>query len=621
MNKNVINKSAPHGGNLGSIEKAKDFKGTLIKLASYLGKYKISLIFVFLFAILSTIFTIVGPKILGNATTLIYEGILGKISGTSSGIDFGAIGEILLLLLALYIISAAFSYIQGFLMTNVAMKTTYRLRKEISVKINNVPLAYFDRISTGDILSRITNDIDTLSQTLNQSITQIITSITTILGILIMMLTISWELTIIALFIIPVSLSFIIIIIKKSQKHFSAQQEYLGLLNGHAEEMYGGHIVIKAFNKEKKSIEDFDNYNDTLYSSAWKSQFLSGLIMPTMNFISNLGYVAICIVGGFLVINNGLPVGDIQAFIQYVRQFTMPLNQIANISNILQQTAAAAERVFEFLNEKEEIPEIKNAITVNNNDKLADTNTNIHIKGSVTFDHISFGYNKNKTIIHDFSSHIKPGQNVAIVGPTGAGKTTIIKLLMRFYDVDKGAILVDGHNIKDYKRNDLRSIFGMVLQETWLYSTSIKENIRYGKLDASDEEVYKAAKAAQVEHFISTLPGGYDMVLNEDASNVSVGQKQLLTIARAIISDPKILILDEATSSVDTRTEILIQKAMDNLMYGRTSFVIAHRLSTIKNADLILVMKDGDIVEQGTHNDLIAQNGFYSELYNSQFEK
>lgn len=621
MNKNLINKSAPHGGNLGSIEKAKDFKGTLIKLASYLGKYKISLIFVFLFAILSTIFTIVGPKILGNATTLIYEGILGKISGTSSGIDFGAIGEILLLLLALYIISAAFSYIQGFLMTNVAMKTTYRLRKEISVKINNVPLAYFDRISTGDILSRITNDIDTLSQTLNQSITQIITSITTILGILIMMLTISWELTIIALFIIPVSLSFIIIIIKKSQKHFSAQQEYLGLLNGHAEEMYGGHIVIKAFNKEKKSIEDFDNYNDTLYSSAWKSQFLSGLIMPTMNFISNLGYVAICIVGGFLVINNGLPVGDIQAFIQYVRQFTMPLNQIANISNILQQTAAAAERVFEFLNEKEEIPEIKNAITVNNNDKLADTDTNIHIKGSVTFDHISFGYNKNKTIIHDFSSHIKPGQNVAIVGPTGAGKTTIIKLLMRFYDVDKGAILVDGHNIKDYKRNDLRSIFGMVLQETWLYSTSIKENIRYGKLDASDEEVYKAAKAAQVEHFISTLPGGYDMVLNEDASNVSVGQKQLLTIARAIISDPKILILDEATSSVDTRTEILIQKAMDNLMYGRTSFVIAHRLSTIKNADLILVMKDGDIVEQGTHNDLIAQNGFYSELYNSQFEK
>lgn len=621
MNKNVINKPSPHGDNFGNIEKAKNFKGTLIKLASYLEKYKISLIFVFLFAILSTIFTIIGPKILGNATTLIYEGILGKISGTSSGIDFNAIGEILLLLLVLYIISAAFSYIQGFLMTNVAMKTTYRLRKEISIKINHVPLAYFDRISTGDILSRITNDIDTLNQTLNQSITQIITSITTILGILIMMLTISWQLTIIALFIVPVSLFFIIIIIKKSQRHFSAQQEYLGLLNGHAEEMYGGHIVIKAFNKEKKSIEDFDNYNETLYSSSWKSQFLSGLIMPTMNFISNLGYVSICIVGGFLVINNGLSVGDIQAFIQYVRQFTMPLNQIANISNILQQTAAAAERVFEFLNETEEIPEIKNAITVNNNDKLADTDTNIHIQGSVTFDHISFGYNKNKIIIHDFSSHIKPGQNVAIVGPTGAGKTTIIKLLMRFYDVDSGAILVDGHNIKDYKRNDLRSIFGMVLQETWLYSASIKENIRYGKLDATDEDVYKAAKAAQVEHFISTLPGGYDMILNEDASNVSVGQKQLLTIARAIISDPKILILDEATSSVDTRTEILIQKAMTNLMQGRTSFVIAHRLSTIKNADLILVMKDGDIVEQGTHDNLIAEKGFYFELYNSQFEK
>lgn len=622
MSKNIINKNVgPLHGRSVKIEKAKNFNATILKLAKYLGEYKISLTLVFIFAILSTIFTIIGPKLLGNATTLIYEGIIGKISGNSNGIDFYSIAQILIWLFILYLISAIFSYTQGFLMTNVAMKTIYKLRKEISHKINAMPILYFDSVSTGDILSRITNDVDTLNQTLNQSITQMITSITTIIGILIMMLTISWELTIIALFIVPVSLFFIITIIRKSQKHFSAQQEYLGLVNGHVEEMYAGHIIIKAFNKEKQSIETFDKYNSNLYSAAWKSQFLSGLIMPIMNFISNIGYVIICITGGYLAVNQGLPVGDIQAFIQYVRQFTQPLNQIANISNILQQTAAAAERVFEFLSEKEEVPENENAIQVNNNDNVPDTKTNIHIKGSVTFDHVSFGYNKDKLIIHDFSADIKPGQNIAIVGPTGAGKTTIVKLLMRFYDINSGAILIDGHNIKDYKRDDLHSIFGMVLQDTWLYSASIKENIRYGKLNASDDEVFDAAKLAQVEHFINTLPGGYDMILNEDASNVSIGQKQLLTIARAIISDPKILILDEATSSVDTRTEVLIQKAMDNLMKGRTSFVIAHRLSTIINSDLILVMKDGNIVEQGTHNELLLNNGFYAELYNSQFEE
>ena len=619
--KNDINlKANSHKNGVMKTETANDFKGTIIKLVKYFSKYKISLFFVIVFAILSTVFNIVGPKILGNATTLIYEGIMNKISDSSNGIDFGAIAQILIFLIILYALSAIFSYIQGFLMTNIAMKTTYTLRKEISYKLNKLPLSYFDNVSTGDILSRVTNDVDTLNQSLNQSVTQIITSISTVVGILIMMLTINLELTLIALLIIPISLSLIMFILKKSQRYFYSQQKYLGLLNGHVEEMYSGHIVIKAFNKEKYAMDIFDNHNEKLYHSSWKSQFLSGLIMPIMFFISNLGYVAICIIGGHLVIMQKIAVGDIQAFLQYVRQFTQPLNQIANISNILQQTTAAAERVFDFLDEKEETPDKTSSLKITFENNSNNVQNQVFIDGSVSFDHIKFGYSKNKIIIKDFSANIKPGQKVAIVGPTGAGKTTIVKLLMRFYDVLEGKICLSGHNIKDFSRNDLRSIFGMVLQENWLYNASIKDNIKYGNLQATDEEIHNAAKSAHVEHFINTLPGGYNMIINESADNISAGQKQLLTIARAIISNPKILIFDEATSSVDTRTEILIQKAMENLMHGKTSFIIAHRLSTIKNADLILVMNNGDIVEQGTHKDLLGKNGFYANLYSSQFK-
>ncbi|MEI3541263.1 MAG: ABC transporter ATP-binding protein [Acutalibacteraceae bacterium] len=619
--KNDINlKANSHKNGVMKTETANDFKGTIIKLVKYFSKYKISLFFVIVFAILSTVFNIVGPKILGNATTLTYEGIMNKISDSSNGIDFGAIAQILIFLIILYALSAIFSYIQGFLMTNIAMKTTYTLRKEISYKLNKLPLSYFDNVSTGDILSRVTNDVDTLNQSLNQSVTQIITSISTVVGILIMMLTINLELTLIALLIIPISLSLIMFILKKSQRYFYSQQKYLGLLNGHVEEMYSGHIVIKAFNKEKYAMDIFDNHNEKLYHSSWKSQFLSGLIMPIMFFISNLGYVAICIIGGHLVIMQKIAVGDIQAFLQYVRQFTQPLNQIANISNILQQTTAAAERVFDFLDEKEETPDKTSSLKITFENNSNNVQNQVFIDGSVSFDHIKFGYSKNKIIIKDFSANIKPGQKVAIVGPTGAGKTTIVKLLMRFYDVLEGKICLSGHNIKDFSRNDLRSIFGMVLQETWLYNASIKDNIKYGNLQATDEEIHNAAKSAHVEHFINTLPGGYNMIINESADNISAGQKQLLTIARAIISNPKILIFDEATSSVDTRTEILIQKAMENLMHGKTSFIIAHRLSTIKNADLILVMNNGDIVEQGTHKDLLGKNGFYANLYSSQFK-
>lgn len=602
------------------VEKAKDFKGSMKKLLQYLGRYKFRIFLVMAAAMLSTVFTIVGPKVLGTATTEIFNGVMGKIAGTGTGIDFGRIAQILLFLLGLYLVSLAFSYLQGWIMTGVSMRVTYNLRNDIMKKINRMPLNYFDTTSHGEVLSRVTNDVDTLSQTLNQSITQIITSVTMVVGIIAMMFSISWQLTLVALCVIPVSLVFIAIIVKHSQKYFAAQQEYLGHVNGHVEEMYGGHTVMKAFNGEETSMQEFDQYNETLYSSAWKSQFLSGLMQPVMNFVANVGYVAVCIVGGWLAAGGRLDVGGIQAFIQYVRQFTQPITQIANISNILQQTAAAAERVFAFLAEKEETPD-QPLVHINNDDKAPDTDTLFHIRGSVQFAHVKFGYNPNKTIIHDFSASIRPGQKVAIVGPTGAGKTTMVKLLMRFYDVNEGAILVDGYDIRDFSRDELRSVFGMVLQDTWLYNGTIAENIRYGRLDATDDEVIAAAKAAQVDHFVRTLPDGYDMVLNEEASNVSQGQKQLLTIARAILSDPKVLILDEATSSVDTRTEVLIQKAMDNLMKGRTSFVIAHRLSTIRDADLILCMKDGDIVEQGTHEELMEKDGFYANLYNSQFEK
>lgn len=614
----VMNKKNPHGN---SFEKAKDFKGTLNKLLGYLKEYKVSLVIVVMLAIISTVFSIVGPKILGQATTEIYNGIIGKISGSGFGIDFNVIGRIILTLLLLYTLSFAFSYIQGYIMTSVSMKLTYKLRNDISKKINRIPLGYFDTTNHGEVLSRITNDIDTLSQNLNQSVTQLITSVTILLGIVVMMLTISWQLTLVSACIIPISLLFIMIVVKRSQKYFKWQQEYLGKLNGHIEEMYSGHNVMKAFNGEEDSVEKFNGYNEKLYMSSWKSQFFSGLMMPIINFVSNFGYVIICILGGYLVTKNGLPVGDIQAFIQYVKQFTQPVVQVSNISNILQQTMAAAERVFEFLEEAEEIPEDEDPIKIRKNEDPTDNPKLIDIDGSVQFAHVKFGYNPDKIIIKDFSAIIEPGKKVAIVGPTGAGKTTMVKLLMRFYDVNDGAILVDGYNIKHFKRNDLRSQFGMVLQETWLYNGTIRDNIRYGKLDATDEEVIEAAKTAQADFFIRTLPNGYDMVLNEEASNVSQGQKQLLTIARAILANPKILILDEATSSVDTRTELLIQKAMDNLMKGRTNFVIAHRLSTIRDADLILVMNNGDIVEQGNHNELMKKNGFYASLYNSQFEQ
>jgi ATP-binding cassette subfamily B multidrug efflux pump len=590
-------------------EKARDFKGTMRKLISYLGAYKVSITIVLVFAIASTVFSVIGPKILGKATTKLFEGVVGQIAGTGTGIDFGYIGNIILLMTGLYLLSSLFSYIQGWIMAGVSMQVTYQFRKNISEKINHMPLRYFDGTSQGEVLSRITNDVDTVNQTLNQSLMQLVTSVTMLIGVLIMMLSISWLMTLAALLFIPLSFGILGLVIGKSQKYFKEQQDYLGHVNGHVEEMFGSHNVVKAFNGEPKSIEQFDTYNNTLFGSAWKSQFLSGMMMPIMMFVGNLSYVAVSILGGWLAVRKTITVGDIQAFIQYVRMFTQPLGQIANISNILQQTAAAAERVFEFLDEEEEIRETAHPIPLP------------AVAGSVEFKNVHFGYNPDKIIINDFSATVNPGQKIAIVGPTGAGKTTMVKLLMRFYDVNSGAILVEGHNITEFTRDDLRGMFGMVLQDAWLYNATILENIRYGRLDATDDEVIAAAKAAHVDHFVRTLPDGYNTVLNEETTNVSQGQKQLLTIARAILADPKMLILDEATSSVDTRTELLIQEAMDELMQNRTSFVIAHRLSTIRNADLILVMNDGDIVEQGTHADLLARGGFYAEMYNSQFER
>ena len=596
------------GAGMGTGEKAKDFKGTIRKLLKYLGNYKIGLVFVVLFAIGGTVFNIVGPKILGKATTEIFTGLVGKVSG-GAGIDFEKIGRILIFLLGLYLISAAFSFIQGFIMTGITQKLTYKFRKELSEKIDRMPMNYFDTRTHGEILSRITNDVDTLSQSLNQSATQLITSVTTIIGVLIMMLSISPLMTVVALLILPISMGLISMVIKRSQKYFRNQQEYLGHVNGQVEEIYGGHNIVKAFNKEEEVIREFNEKNDVLYQSAWKSQFFSGMMMPIMQFVGNLGYVGVTILGGYLAIKNTIEVGDIQSFIQYVRNFTQPIQQIAQVANLLQSTAAASERVFEFLEEEEEDQTVENPVSIEG------------LEGNVTFEHVHFGYTPDKIIINDFSAKVKEGQKIAIVGPTGAGKTTMIKLLMRFYDVNSGAIKIDGHDIRDFDRGELRKMFGMVLQDTWLFHGTIKENLSYGKLDATDEGIVAAAKAAHAHRFIQTLPGGYDMELNEEASNVSQGQKQLLTIARAILADPKILILDEATSSVDTRTEERIQKAMDNLMKGRTSFVIAHRLSPIRDADMILVMKDGDIVEQGNHEELLAKGGFYAELYNSQFEK
>ena len=596
------------GPMMGPVEKARDFQGTMRKLIAYLDPYKITILIVMLLAVGSTVFSIIGPKVLGNATTKLFEGLIAQLTGTGR-IDFAAIGQILLTVLGLYIFSTVLSYLQGWLMTNVAVKVTYQLRREIMRKIHRMPFRYFDGTTHGEVLSRLTNDVDTVNQTLNQSLTQIITSAVTMLGVLIMMLTISWQMTLISLLIVPLSLIIVTFIIRKSQKFFARQQEYLGHVNGHVEEMFGGHVVIKAFNGEAKSLQRFDQYNNALYGVAWKAQFLSGIMMPVMGFIGNLGYVAVVILGGWLAIRELITIGDIQAFIQYVRSFTQPITQLANLSNILQQTVAAAERVFEFLAEAEEVPDTAHPVVLP------------EVSGQVEFQNVHFGYVPDKIVIQGFSASIKPGQKVAIVGPTGAGKTTMVKLLMRFYDVNDGAILVDGHNIRDFRRADLRDLFGMVLQDTWLFNGTILDNIRYGRLDATEEEVVEAARAAHIDRFIRTLPEGYHMVLNEEVTNISQGQKQLLTIARAILANPPMLILDEATSSVDTHTELLIQRAMDNLMRGRTSFIIAHRLSTIRNADLILVMRDGNIVEQGTHDELLAQGGFYAELYNSQFER
>ena len=597
------------GGRHGmSIEKAKDFKGTMKKLMGYLAQYKIGLLLVVIFAIGSTVFNIAGPKILGKATTELFHGLVSKVSG-GSGIDFDKIAKILIGLMCLYVCSALFSFIQGYIMTGVSQKLTYRMRKEISEKIDRLPMGYFDKMTHGEILSRITNDVDTLSQSLNQSATQVITSVATIIGVLVMMLSISPLMTVIAILILPLSMGLIGMIVKRSQRYFKEQQEYLGYVNGQVEEVYGGHNIVKAFNKEDDVIDEFDRDNDRLYRSAWKSQFLSGMMMPIMQFVGNLGYVAVVILGGYLAIKKTIEVGDIQSFIQYVRNFTQPIQQVAQVANMLQSTAAASERVFEFLEEPEEEAAPENPVVLKDPE------------GAVEFEHVHFGYNPEHTIIHDFSVKVEPGQKIAIVGPTGAGKTTMVKLLMRFYDVSGGSIKVDGHDIREFDRGELRRMFGMVLQDTWLFKGSIEDNIRYGKLDATYEDVVKAADAAYAHRFIQTLPGGYGMELNEEASNVSQGQKQLLTIARAILADPKILILDEATSSVDTRTEVRIQKAMDNLMKGRTSFIIAHRLSTIRDADLILVMKEGDIVEMGRHEELLAKNGFYADLYNSQFEQ
>ena len=591
------------------LEKAKDIKETTRKLVSnYLSKYKIALIIVLIFAIGSTIFTIIGPKIIGNATTEIFNGLVSKLSG-GDGINFSNLAKIIITLIVLYLVSALFSLIQGFTMASVTQKLTYKLRDDLSKKINRLPMSYFDKKTKGEVLSLFTNDVDTLSQNLNQSITQIITSVCTVIGILIMMFSISWEMTIASLLILPVSLVLVKNIVKKSQKYFRQQQDYLGHVNGQVEEVYGGHTIVKVFNGEEKALEEFKKANNTLYKSAWKSQFLSGLMFPIMDFVGNVGYVAIAILGSYLAINGRITVGNIQSFIQYNKQFTHPINQITQVSAMIQAMIAAAERLFEFLEEKEEIEDTKDLISTDN------------IKGNVTFEHVRFGYNEKRPVIKDFSAEVKDGQKIAIVGPTGAGKTTIVKLLMRFYDVNSGQITIDGINIKDFKREDLRKMFGMVLQDTWLFGGTIKDNIKYSKPDATDSEIIEAAKAAHIHHFIKTLPGSYDMVLNEETTNISAGQKQLLTIARVVLANPKILILDEATSSIDTRTEIKIQAAMDNLMKGRTSFIIAHRLSTIKNADLILVMNHGDIVEQGTHENLLQKGGFYADLYNSQFEE
>ena len=598
-----------HGHGMGGGEKAKDFKGTMKNLFEYLKPYRLSMLVVIIFAIGSAAFSIVGPKVLGKATTKIFEGLMNKVSGNGIGMDFDYIGKILLILLGLYVISVIFSYIQGFIMSGISQKVSYNLRKAISEKINRMPLKYFDSKTHGEVLSRVTNDIDTLSQNLNQSLSQVISSTTTIIGVLIMMLSISVQMTLVSLIMLPISMILIMLVVKKSQKYFKQQQEYLGHVNGQVEEVYGGHNIVKAFNKENDVIEEFNKLNEELYNSAWKSQFLSGMMMPIMSFIGNLGYVLISIMGGYLAIKKTIEVGDILSFTQYVRNFTQPLSQTAQIANVMQSMAAAAERTFEFLNEDEEVQFAENPVNPD------------EIKGEVSFENVHFGYTEDKTIINDFSVEIKQGQKVAIVGPTGAGKTTIVKLLMRFYDINSGTIKIDGRDINDFNRGDLRSIFGMVLQDTWLFNGSIIDNLRYSKLDASDEEVIKAAKLAHVDNFVKTLPDGYNMELNEEANNISQGQKQLLTIARAILADPKILILDEATSSVDTRTEVLIQKAMENLMEGRTSFIIAHRLSTIRDADLILVMKDGDIVEQGNHEELLKVDGFYASLYNSQFEE
>lgn len=595
------------GGPGGTGEQAKDFKGTIRKLLKYIGSYRIGVIAVLVFAIGSTIFSITGPKILSRAITTLYEGLVASVSGTGS-IDFTKIGQILLFLLGVYIISAVLSFVQGWIMTGISQKLCFRMRREISEKINRMPLKYFESRTVGEVLSRITNDIDTLGQSLNQSITQMITSITTIIGVVIMMLTISPLMTLIAFVILPVSMIFVLVVVKISQKYFRAQQKYLGEVNGQIEETFSGHNVVRVFNQEQKTLQAFDETNDKLYESAWKSQFLSGLMQPIMNFVGNLGYVGVAVAGSMLAVAGVITVGDIQAFIQYVRNFTQPISQLAQVSNMLQSMAAAAERVFEFLEEEEEDQTVEHPVSIE------------HIRGEVQFDHVRFGYDPAKPVIHDFTCHVEPGQMVAIVGPTGAGKTTMVKLLMRFYDVDSGSIQLDGHNVRNFNRSELREGFGMVLQDTWLFKGTIMENIRYGRLDATDEEVIAAAKAAHADSFIRTLPGGYQMELNEEISNVSQGQKQLLTIARAILADNPVMILDEATSSVDTRTETLIQSAMNRLMEGRTSFVIAHRLSTIREADVILVMRDGDIVEQGTHHELLAKGGFYAELYNSQFD-
>ncbi len=591
----------------GTVEKAKDFKGTVKRLLKeYVLDYKFALIIVFIFAVGSTIFNVVGPKILGNATTEIYTGIVSKISG-GSGINFENIANILITLLGLYIASATFGIVQGFTMTGVAQKITYRLRNDLAVKIGKLPMKYFDKKTNGEVLSIVTNDIDTLSQNLNQSITQIITAVCTLVGILYMMLSISITMTLVSLIILPITVVIVRFVVKKSQKYFTAQQDYLGHVNGQVEEMYGGHNIVKAFNGEQKAIENFEKENEILYRSAWRSQFLSGLMHPIMNFIGNVGYVGVAILGGILAAQGRITVGNIQSFIQYNKQFTQPINQITQVSSMLQSMVAAAERIFEFLSEEEEKNTVENPKSVKG------------LKGNVTFEHVNFGYDENKTIIHDFNVSVKDGQKVAIVGPTGAGKTTMVNLLMRFYKLNKGRILLDGIDIEEFDKGEYRKKFGMVLQDTWLFAGTIEENIKYGKEDATKNDVIKAAKAAYVHHFIKTMPNGYESYINEESSNISAGQKQLLTIARVILADPEILILDEATSSIDTRTEQLIQDAMDNLMKGRTSFIIAHRLSTIKNADIILVMRDGDIVEQGNHEELLAKGGFYAELYNSQF--